>query len=134
MAYASTVTVSEMQVSSYAGWRVTITETEAAASSEVEIVLADYGLPSFGRVITQMSNLTAGTGTTVDPILGSATNPSTAIWRVENDTAAVRVHNVPATGIAYGDEITSLFHRSNVNAAADNSITSVYYILKGWPV
>lgn len=134
MAYASTITVTEMQAASFAGWLLEISETDAAASSEVEIVLADYGLPAFGRVITQAGQLTSGSGATIDPVLGSATDPATAIWKVENDTAAAQIHNVPATGIPYGTEITSLFHRSAVNTGTDNAITSRYYILKGWPV
>jgi hypothetical protein len=134
MAYASTITVTEMQAASFAGWLLEISETDAAASSEVEIVLADYGLPAFGRVITQAGKLTSGSGANIDPILGSATDPSTAIWRVENATPHAHVHNVPATGIPYGNEITSFFHRSGVNTGTDNAITSRYYILKGWPV
>lgn len=132
MAYTASSTATRSQIAGRDGWRLTITETDAAASSETEIVLADKGLPAFGRIIAQKSSLTAGSGATVDPILGEQTDPSTGAWRVENATAAADIFNVPATGIPYGPEITSFFHRSNVNTGADNSITTVYYIRPGW--
>jgi len=134
MAYSSTVTVNEMIVGSYAGWCVLITETDAEATSEVEIDLAALGLPQFGRIITQVCHLTSGAGSTVDPVLGNVTNPSTATWQIQNDAAAARVQNVPATGIPYCSLITSMFHRSNVDSGTNNSITSAYYFIKGWPV
>ena len=133
MAYSATVTVTPVTATSWRGYILTIAETEAAASSETEIVLADAGLPAMGRIITQRSRLTAGTGTTIDPVLGNQTNPAAGDWLVENDTAAAAVHNVPAAGIPYGSDITSFFHRAVPNdATADHSITTTYYIVSGW--
>ena len=85
-----------------------------------------------GRIISQECILSAGTGTTIDPILGSQADPATGAWKVENATAAAAVFNVPATGIPYGPEITSFFHRAVPdNVAADHTITTNYYVLKG---
>lgn len=135
MAYASTVTVKQQRSGCFI---LTITETEAAAASEVEIDPDDPAgdssqpaIPKTGRVLARTCSLTAGTGTTVDPVLGQITNPANSAWRMENNTAAVRTHEVNVTPIPYHLS-GSFFHRSVVDAAADNSITTVYYIVAGW--
>lgn len=110
---------------------LTISETEAGTSSEAEVVLADEGLPNVGRIIHRSTRLTAGTGTTVSPASGELTNPaSTSVYRFQyGGTAAALVTEQPTSPIVYIG--SSLFHRSGVDAAADNSITSVYTIVPG---
>ena len=50
----------------------------------------------------------------------------------ENLTAAAIIHNQASPPVAYS--ATSLFHRSRVDAAADNVITTTYYISAGWDI
>lgn len=130
MAYASTVTVQQPGTGLYV---VTITETEAAATSEVQINLAAKGLPPVGSVVARRCAVTAGTATTVQPVLGIATDPENGSgWLFSTDTAANPVHQQPASPISYGTQVASFFHRSKVGAGADNSVTTVYHIKRGW--
>lgn len=130
MAYASTITVQQAGTGLYV---VLISETEATTTSEVEIDLAAQGLPACGAVVARRCAVTSGTGTTVDPVLGNATDPENgAGWLFSNDTAANPVHEQPAVAITYGTQVSSLFHRSKVDAGADNSITTVYHFRQGW--
>ena len=130
MAYASTITVQQAGTGLYV---VLISETDATTTSEVEIDLADEGLPACGAVVARRCAVTSGTGTTVDPILGDATDPANgAGWVFDNDTAANPVHEQPAVPITYGTQVSSLFHRSNVDSGTNNSITTVYHIRQGW--
>ena len=131
MAYASTITVTPAPNGPRAGWVLTISETDAAATSETEIVLAAEGLPPVGRVYSQLCIPTAGAATTVDPVLGEVTDPATGAWRIENETAAALVHNAVSAGVRYSG-ITSMFHRSKVDTGTNSSVTSRYYIAAGW--
>ena len=134
MAYAGAITVTRLADHSREKlFAVTIVETEAATASETEIDLTVQGLPLFGRVLAQIAKLDSGTGTTVSPVLGTETDPATeSAWRLENLTAAAIIHNQASPPVAYS--ATSLFHRSRVDAAADNVITTTYYISAGWDI
>ena len=77
--------------------------------------------------------MTAGTGTTVQPVLGNATDPDNgAAWLFSTDAAANPVHQQNAVPITYGTGVSSFFHRSKVNAGADNTVTTVYHFRRGW--
>ena len=129
---AATVTVTEAATwGRRRNYVLTIAETGAGASSEVSVVLSDYGLPNTGRVMAQIAILSAGTGTTIDPVLGEQTDPAAGAWRVENDAAAALVHNT-SRGVCYTG-IPTFYHRSAPNnAATDHTITTRYYIRAGW--
>lgn len=130
MAYASTITVEQPGTGLYV---VTISETEAAAASETEIDLAAQGLPAVGSIVARRCAVTSGTATTVQPVLGIATDPENgSAWLFSTDTAANPVHQQPASPISYGSQVSSFFHRSKVDAGADNSVTTVYHIQRGW--
>ena len=124
MAYAATVTVDRKG----GEIRVTISETEAASTSEATI---DLGVQSF-RVHRQICQITAGSGATVDPILGNATNPSGANVILENDTAASTADNAITGGVTGYSSNGTLYHRSQVDSATDNTVVSVYHITVGW--
>ena len=124
MAYAASVTVDRRG----GEIRVTISETEAASSSEASI---DLGIQKF-RVQRQICSLTSGTGTTVDPILGNATNPSGANVVLENDTAAATTDNSMTGGVTGYVANGTLYHRSQVDAGTDNVIVSIYHLTVGW--
>tara|TARA_B100000519_G_scaffold148569_1_gene129443 strand:- start:1845 stop:2219 length:375 start_codon:yes stop_codon:yes gene_type:complete len=124
MAYAATVTVDRRGREI----RVTISESDAASSSEASI---DLGVQKF-RVHRQISSLTSGTGTTVDPILGNATSPSGANVILENDTAAATTDNSITGGTTGYVANGTLYHRSQVDAGTNNVIVSIYHLTVGW--
>jgi hypothetical protein len=134
MAFASTVTVTQLDPvgKEYLhNFIVDIAETGATATDESVIT----GLPSQGRIIRQICIHTAGTATTVDPVLGSATNPAGAgkDLIMENATAAATVDNMPSPAIPYYSSTGTLYHRSVSNGAStDNSHTVRYFIRAGW--
>jgi hypothetical protein len=124
MAYAAAVTVTRRG----GEIRVTISETEAASTSEATI---DLGVQKF-RVHRQICQITAGSGSTVDPILGNATAPSGANIILENDTAAATADNAITGGVTGYSSNGTLYHRSQVDSATDNTVVSVYHITVGW--
>ena len=124
MAYAASVTVTRRGGEIL----VTISETEAASTSEASI---DLGVQKF-RVHRQICQLTSGTGTTVDPILGNATSPSGISVILENDTAAATADNSITGGVTGYVSNGTLYHRSQVDAGTDNSVSTEYHIVVGW--
>ena len=124
MAYAASVTVTRRGGEIL----VTISETEAASASEASI---DLGVQKF-RVHRQICQLTSGTGTTVDPILGNATSPSGISVLLENDTAAATADNSITGGVTGYVSNGTLYHRSQVDAGTDNSVSTEYHIVVGW--
>lgn len=124
MAYAASVTVTRRG----GEIRVTISETEAASTSEATI---DLGVQKF-RVHRQICTLSSGSATTVDPILGNATAPSGANVILENDTAAATADNAITGGVTGYSSNGTLYHRSQVDSATDNTVVSIYHITVGW--
>ena len=130
MAYASTITVEQAGTGLYV---VTISETDASATSEVDIDLAAEGLPPVGAVVARRCAVTSGAGSTVQPVLGNASDPENAAsWLFSTDTAAQPVHQQPAAPITYGTQVSNLYHRAKVNSGSNNAITTVLHIRRGW--
>lgn len=129
---ASTVTVNQVgsDPRGKGYWKVTITETSVGSSTEVSLV----GVPNVGRVIRQVCTKTAGSGSTVDPIVGVSTDPSGLSITYENGTAAATVNNEPNNGFgaSYAVSNNTLYHRSRPDSGSDNSISTVYFIQGGW--
>ncbi len=125
MAYSSTVVISNLGKGRLS---VTITETEAAATSEAVIT----GIPITASLLKQVCVLTSGTGATVDPILGATTNPSGAAIIVENSDAAAVINNLASPAIPFATTTGTIYHRSKVNAGTDNSIISRYLFKSDW--
>lgn len=113
-------------------YQVLIDETGASASSEA--VVNDDQLPRRFRIVRQVSVLSSGTGTTVDPVVGRTTNPSGRAVLVENADPAATVDNVPLAPVpCYNpDSQKRLFHRSRPNAGSDNVIQTEYLLREGW--
>tara|TARA_R100001082_G_scaffold77228_1_gene45074 strand:+ start:1730 stop:2110 length:381 start_codon:yes stop_codon:yes gene_type:complete len=126
MAYAASITITEL------GGRdllVQISETEAAAASEATIT----GLPTKGLVISQLADLTAGSATTIDPRLTTASGSTLSVQTVvENGTAAATVSNLADPAVPYYSATGTLYHKSVVSGSSDNSVTTVYIIKAGW--
>lgn len=119
-------------------FEVTIDETSATSTSEVEIT----GVPILGVVKRVQIQLVSGAGTTVQPILGRVTNPAAAPitdWVVEpiSDPADAAPAIDRCGGATYraltvtGGQGT-LYHRSRVDAGSNNTIQTVYHIKAGW--
>lgn len=128
-AYSGTSTKVTGSVSGRAVYTVTLTETEAAAGSEATIT----GLPQRGTIISYKATLTAGTGTTIDPVGGRAAAfvASTQNHIFSNGTAAAHIHNQDP--VRYYSSTGTLYIRSTPNnAAADHTITTEILIVDGW--
>tara|TARA_Y100000034_G_scaffold133455_1_gene198956 strand:+ start:1796 stop:2086 length:291 start_codon:yes stop_codon:yes gene_type:complete len=94
-------------------------------------------MPSTGRIKRQVTALKSGTGTTVDPIIGTVTDPGAAANSqnvvLENGTAAATTDNQPVGGACYHTDQGTLFYRSRPNnAAADHVIDVVLLVRTGW--
>jgi len=107
---------------------VQIAGTSIASTTEATIPLGF----TKGRVLRQVCVKTAGSATTLDPILGTATNPSGSSVVLENDTAAATVDNQPSPPVTFYTSTGILYHRSVPDTGSDNSVTTEYHILVGW--
>ena len=131
MAYSSTIVVRKQGVHLV----VTIAELEAATGSETTAIETGY---RYLTLLSQECKLTAGTGTTVNPSFGTKAlfvlgdglvylNGGAAAEAVHNDTISFR-SGAPSLFTTDG----KLFHKSSVDAAADNSVSTTYLFKIGW--
>jgi len=124
MAYAAVVTVTREGGDTI----IHISETDAATGDEATVT----GVPSTGTVLRQTCVLTAGTGTTVNPVLATVPGGTGAAVVVSNAVAAATVDNADPQ-VAYTGGAGTLYHQSQVDSAvADNAITTVYLVKAGW--
>jgi len=107
---------------------VQITETSVSSSTEETITLG----VTKGRVLRQVSVKTAGSGSTVDPILARTSGGTGANVIVENATAAATVDNQVTGGVPFYTADGVVYHKSAPDSGSDNSVTSEYLILVGW--
>ncbi len=109
---------------------IIITETGGTTTGELEIT----GLPKTGRIFRQVGGKTSGAAATVDPVLGTLTNPAALpeTTTVSNDTAAATVDNLQAGGVPYYTATGSLFHRSVYDSGTNNAGTFHYFLKPGW--
>lgn len=132
MAHAYTITATTKA----SGWIVTIAETGAGASSEVEITQALLGkpIPPMGRIMRVKSARSAGTAANFQPTIGTATNPAgvTIAYQADLTSVSVGVDDAPTDGATYALSGSSLFLRSKPDAGSDNTITTVIEIYPGW--
>lgn len=130
MAYAATV---EIVREGSRGLVVTVTETEAAAASEKEIVDTTTGFRpgpcrlrrciapplSAGSAATRQPRLAVAAAATAGQVRYTATSTAVASTIDETMTVPVTLEG-------------KLYHRSQVNAGADNSMVTVYHLITGW--
>lgn len=135
MAYAASVSVQTLQ---YAGdqrglFVITIAETGASSTSETS-----FEVPKTFRILRQTCKLTGGTATTIDPVIGTVTDPGNVSSGAElvyaNGTAAAQVNNDinSGQGAAFYAAGGKLYHRSVPDAGSDNSVSTIYLIQGGW--
>ena len=127
MAYTSTVTV--QRVSSDGDYLVTIEESDVGTTSEVEVFSdpnTGLQIPSCGRILRYTSVLTnagaSGAGATVDPIVGSSTNPAGINVILENGTAAATVDVTPEPATYY--QANKFFIRAKPDAGSSNIVST----------
>lgn len=127
MAYSNAITINHLGGRDYA---ITIQETEAGAATEATIT----GLPIKGQIVAQRAQLISGTATTVDPVLGIATDPASNFIDLilSNGTAGAGISNLASPPIPYISTTGSLYHRSVCDAGSDNTVTTVYLLKAGW--
>lgn len=135
MAYAASISVQTLQ---YGGdekglFVVTINETDATNTSE-----CSFEAPKTFRLLRQTCKLTAGSGSTIDPVVGTVTDPGAAASSAElvyaNGAAAARVNNDvnSGQGAAFYAPGGKLYHRSVPDSGTNNSVTTIYLIQGGW--
>jgi len=139
MAYAATVSTRGEKSGHFV---VSVAETGAGAATEWDtggvgatVTATGSDLPILGRIVAIKVLLGAGTGTTVDPIIGRATNPSTIfekIWENGAAAASVNVQLVDSDDNAYRLVDGVLYGRSVCDAGADNVVTTEIWITEGW--
>ncbi len=113
-------------------WLITVTELEGGVATEAETIILPWGGRKC-RVHRVKTSKSAGASTTLQPTLGSATDP------VANDavelqlTAAAEPDEqflVPIKVLANADG--ELFHRLLPDAAADNDVVTEYRLSEDW--
>ena len=126
MAYSANTTITHLGGRDYI---IIITELEAGAATETAIT----GLPVKGRIVAQRAQLISGSAASIDPVIGTATNPAANFNNLilSNGTAAAGISNLALPEIPYY-AATSLFHRSVCDTGADNSIVTTYLLKAGW--
>jgi hypothetical protein len=130
MAYAATVSVPTIKV--IAGrnhFRWTISEAEAASGSEFKISDA----PPTGTLILYQSTLTAGTGTTINPIVGRVASFTANTQNHMGTNSSTSVHINDGSNLRYAGLVAGeIFIRSTVNSAvADHTILTEIEIIEG---
>ena len=127
MAYAATVTTNlSGNVNGRQTLVVTVVETEAASASEYS-----FSVPFLvGTIASLKATRTAGTGTTIQPMIGTATGVAVSTQAREYQAPAAAAHQREAPMRSfYGP---TLYVRSTPNSAvADHSITSEWIITAG---
>lgn len=130
MAYAGTVTKRENRKGGRRIISLDIAETEARDTSEWS-----YGpLPRFVTMTHYQATRTAGTGTTINPRLGTATGwtASTQSDIGTNTTTAAHINDQTLVRIDGGAEGWTLYGKSQPNSSAtDHTISTKIALLVG---
>ena len=83
--------------------------------------------------MAQLADKTAGSATTLDPRLTTASGSTLSTQTViENGTAAATISNLADPAIPFYSATGTLYHKSVVDAGTNNSVTTVYLIRAGW--
>ena len=129
MAYTATVSaVTRYTINGRRHYRFTVSETEAAAGSEFSVA----GLPSIGRILQYRATRTAGTGTTIAPVVGRAAsflaNTQDYIGNAFAAAASGNGAEMKYAGLTSG---TMYFRSVPNNAASDHAISTEVVIVEG---
>ena len=131
MAYVQTTpVVTRTRVGGRKIVRITFVETGATSTSEWSV--SDGMIPSIGTVKLYKADLTAGTGTTIQPKMGRATAPTvdTQDWIGQISPAAGAIND--AAPLYYAGLTGTIYGRSTPNnAAGDHTIYTEIEIVEG---
>lgn len=128
MAYAATVAVTRETISGRRIYRVTIAEVEARDTSEATIT----GVPVLGTIVSYRATLTAGTGTTITPVVGRAAAFAASTQNYIADPGSAGAHIDDSTHVPYYSATGTLYVRSTANnAATDHAISTEILIAEG---
>lgn len=131
MAYAQTTPVIvKTTINGRRYWHISFSETECGPSTEWTVP-ASADLPKCGTITFYTASLTAGTGTTVQPIVKKATGvASTSINYLGQVSAAAA--NVRAKMDTRYNGMEAMFGLSTPNnAATDHSVTTEITLAEG---
>lgn len=128
MAYSARVSSAPRTVDGRSYVVYTIIESEARDSSEYEL----EDVPIIGTIVLCVSKLVSGTGTTVQPELGTSSGwTDTTIDEVGRITAAAAFIN-EGSNLRYAAPEGSLWVRSTPNSVvADHAIETIIVVLEG---
>lgn len=129
MPYAAVVTVTPTVISAKRHYLVLVSETLARDTSEYSVP----GIPQRGKIVSYRATLTAGTGTTIAPKIGTAAGfvASTQAHVATQSPAAIYIND--QSELKYQVTTGTLYIRSTVNnVAMDHSISTEILILDGW--
>lgn len=105
---------------------VTTSGTSQTSSSELTLQFGARGEIAYGAITRIRCLLVSGSGATIDPIMGYATDPGSAgkSYRIfENGTAAADIDVVPVTPIPFRtDSDGKCYLRPICNAGSDNVV------------
>ena len=135
MAYTATTTVEHLLGSAPARvFRVTVTETECANSSETTFQLSSSGglhPVKIGLMYRVQSVKSSGSAATLQPRLGSAT-AATGVQVQYLATAGASVDDQPAAPVAIcGTSTGTFYHRTQPDTGTNNAVTTVYLVKEG---
>ena len=120
MAYAAAVTIDGPFISDGVRyWQLECAETEAAAASEWSLN-SRVGAGGVITILHYVATHDSGTGTTVQPKLGTKTALAAIDTRLEFDAAAASVSDASHVTFAVDDGDGLIYVRSTADAAADN--------------
>ena len=128
MAYSNNIEIHRTEGN---GKCITVVITELEVSSTDEAGPIDLGMDRF-RVLRQSTVKVSGSATTLNPILGRATNPTGKTVLVENETPGDPIDNSPSPPVSCWAPAKNLYHRSKPNIGSDNVIYTEYHIIKDW--
>jgi hypothetical protein len=125
MAYSATVTITHAGGRDY---QIQISETEAGAATEATIT----GLPNKGIITDMKTTKSAGSATTVAPIVSTSSGSSAAVHTVCKASAAADQNNAFDPPAKYLVSNGTLYYRTVCDAGSDNTVTTLLFFRAGW--
>ena len=125
MAYTPTVTITHAGGRDY---QIQISETEAGAATEATIT----GLPIKGIITDMKTTKSAGSATTVAPIVSTSSASSAAVHTVCKASAAADQNNAFDPPAKYLVSDGTLYYRTVCDAGSDNTVTTLLFLRAGW--
>jgi len=125
MAYSATVTITHAGGRDY---QIQISETEAGTATEKAIT----GLPNKGIITDMKTTKSAGSASTVAPIVSTSSASSAAVHTVCSTTAASDQNNAFDPPAKYLVTNGTIYYRTICDSGADNTVTTILYFKAGW--